>query len=130
MIKNEKNGQIRSGGEAAEKGRRGGKASGKSRRLKKSMREVATILLECGVDIKRLSPKLRAMSFALPDKLNKKKKLTLQTIMVLGQILGGAESDARCAKWVSDLLGETTAQGEELSKVDKILSELNAAMDD
>ncbi len=125
-----KNGLIpnteRTPSELREITRKGGIASGKSRRLKRSMREAAMTLLEGKVKIDKLPKNLKEVASLIPDK--ERKKANWQAMVMMGQLIAAINGDPRAAKFITDLLGETTAQAEELNKVDKILAGLDELM--
>ncbi|MCL2110186.1 hypothetical protein FWH30_01210 [Microgenomates group bacterium] len=112
--------------EAREISKRGGIASGRSRRLKRSMRETAMTLLEEGIKPDKLPKNLKEI--ALLASKDKCKKVDWQVMMMMGQLANAASGNPRSAKFIIDLLGEATAQDEELSKVDKMLIQLDEVM--
>lgn len=88
---------IQSGEEAAKKGRAGGIASGRSRRMHKTMREWAKYLAKCPVEIRT------------PDGVTLPGDLAGQ--IIIAQCHKAAKGDTKAAKFVADLLGEVQETG-------------------
>lgn len=101
--------------ERQEIARRGGKASGKSRRRKKTMREWAQIFGETPVKVK------------LPD--GKEADATVLGQIVAAQMAKASRGDTKAAKWVSDLLEETQAAAEGVTIVVKSAGEAKKIQD-
>ena len=89
----------RSQSEARELGREGGRASGVSRRRKKSLREAAELYLSLPVSDKRAWNKLAKDGVAPEDVDN-------QMAIIAGLSIKAAKGDAKAAKLLFDLLGE------------------------
>lgn len=87
----------RSQSEARELGREGGRASGESRRRKKSLREAAELYLSLPVSDKRAWNKLAKDGVAPEDVDN-------QMAIIAGLSIKAAKGDAKAAKVLFDLL--------------------------
>ena len=87
----------RSQEEAKELGRKGGIASGQTRREQKTMREWAKIFGAIPVKVKT------------PD--GKEADTTTLGAIVAAQMAKATRGDTKAAKYVSELLGETAAEG-------------------
>ena len=85
--------------QAAKKGAAGGRASGVSRRRKKSLREAAELYLSLPVSDKRAWNKLAKDGVAPEDVDN-------QMAIIAGLSIKAAKGDAKAAKLLFDLLGE------------------------
>ena len=94
----------RSQSEARELGREGGRASGASRRRKRSLREAADLDLSLPVADKRAWNKL-ARDGVEPEDVDN------QMAVIAGLTLKAAKGDAKAAKVLFDLLGEQGAAG-------------------
>ena len=94
----------RSQSEARELGREGGRASGASRRRKRSLREAADLYLSLPVADKRAWNKL-ARDGVEPEDVDN------QMAVIAGLTLKAAKGDAKAAKVLFDLLGEQGAAG-------------------
>lgn len=93
----------RSQSEARELGREGGRASGVSRRRKKSLREAAELYLSLPVADKRAWNKL-ARDGVDPEDVDN------QMAIIAGLTIKAAKGDAKAAKVLFDLLGEQTGK--------------------
>lgn len=93
----------RSQSEARELGREGGRASGASRRRKKSLREAAELYLSLPVSDKRAWNKL-ARDGVEPEDVDN------QMAIIAGLTIKAAKGDAKAAKVLFDLLGEQTGK--------------------
>lgn len=93
----------RSQSEARELGREGGRASGESRRRKKSLREAAELYLSLPVSDKRAWNKL-ARDGVEPEDVDN------QMAVIAGLTIRAAKGDAKAAKVLFDLLGEQTGK--------------------
>lgn len=91
--------EQRSPEEAREMGRKGGRASGVSRRRKKSLREAAELYLSLPVSDKRAWNKL-ARDGVEPEDVDN------QMAIIAGLTIKAAKGDAKAAKVLFDLLGE------------------------
>ena len=89
----------RSKDEARELGREGGRASGESRRRKKSLREAAELYLSLPVSDKRAWNKL-ARDGVDPEDVDN------QMAVIAGLTIKAVKGDAKAAKVLFDLLGE------------------------
>lgn len=89
----------RSQSEARELGREGGRASGESRRRKKSLREAAELYLSLPVADKRAWNKL-ARDGVDPEDVDN------QMAIIAGLTIKAVKGDAKAAKLLFDLLGE------------------------
>lgn len=85
--------------QAAKNGAAGGRASGVSRRRKKSLREAAELYLSLPVSDKRAWNKLAKDGVAPEDVDN-------QMAIIAGLSIKAAKGDAKAAKLLFDLLGE------------------------
>lgn len=86
--------------EAAKNGHIGGRASGVSRRRKKSLREAADLYLSLPVSDQRKWNKI-AKEGVDPDNIDN------QMAMIIGLTQRAVKGDARAAKIIVDLIGET-----------------------
>ena len=93
----------RSQKEARELGREGGRASGESRRRKKSLREAAELYLSLPVSDKRAWNKL-ARDGVDPEDVDN------QMAVIAGLTIKAVKGDAKAAKVLFDLLGEQTGK--------------------
>ena len=97
---------VRTEQEARELGRNGGKASGKARRARKTMKERAQMLVDCKLRDENIIETYKALGV-------KADKLTLADAMILGQIMGaitGKGGDPKAFKAVLDLLTSDNGQ--------------------
>lgn len=90
----------RSQSEAREYGRAGGKASGAARRRKRSLREAADIYLSLPVTDQRRFNKIARRNVPVEDIDN-------QMAMIIGLTEAATLGDARAAKVIVELLGDT-----------------------
>ena len=88
---------VRSTEEARERGRNGGRASGESRRRKKSLREAAELYLSLPVSDKRAWNKL-AKDGVAPEEVDN------QMAIIAGLSIKASKGDAKAAKVLFDLL--------------------------
>lgn len=100
--------QYRSGKEAEEAGRKGGIASGESRRKTKTFREAMKALLECEVMDEHQAEILEAFGLD-PTYLNQ---------IGLANIKKAAAGDTEAARFVRDTCGEKPREGIELGNLD------------
>ena len=84
----------RSKAEARELGRKGGKASGEARRRSKTFREAALAALQVEQD------------FNLPN--GEKLHATARDGVVLGMLQAAQRGNPKAAKWLADILGESS----------------------
>ena len=95
--------ENRSPSEAREMGRKGGIASGVSRRRKKSLKEAADLYLSLPVSDRRRWNKI-ARRYVEPCDIDN------QMAMIIGLTEAATAGDARAAKAIIDLLGEAAAE--------------------
>ena len=100
----------RSQSEARELGREGGRASGESRRRKKSLREAAELYLSLPVADKRAWNKLARDGVAPEDVDN-------QMAIIAGLSIKAAKGDAKAAKVLFDLIGDQSKTEDEVKVV-------------
>lgn len=93
----------RSQSEARELGREGGRASGESRRRKKSLREAADLYLSLPVASRRAWNKISAEGVD-PDDIDN------QMAMIIGLTQKAIKGDAKAAKIIVDLLDKQTGK--------------------
>ncbi len=101
---------VRSTEEARERGRNGGRASGESRRRKKSLREAAELYLSLPVSDKRAWNKLAKDGVAPEDVDN-------QMAIIAGLSIKAAKGDAKAAKVLFDLIGDQSKTEDEVKVV-------------
>lgn len=95
---------IRSGDEAREKGRAGGVASGKSRRAKKALREIARGILDKKLNDEEILDRMEALGIVPPPGNDgKRKKCKMVEAMIGGQIEAAISGDARAFKALVEL---------------------------
>lgn len=92
----------RSKEEARALGREGGRASGVSRRRKRALREAADMYLAMPVQDKRSLNKLLRAGVDEDDADN-------QMLVIAGLVAKAAKGDAKAAKLIFDLIGESDA---------------------
>lgn len=105
----------RSEDEARELGRKGGIASGVSRRRKRSLKEAADIYLSLPVSDRRRWNKIARKGVDPEDVDN-------QMAMIIGLTEAATQGDARAAKIIVDLLGDVATQegGEGVQIIDDL----------
>lgn len=110
--------------EAAELGRKGGKASGEARRAKKTMREYAEFLLSLPVSDGRRYNKLARMGVP-PEGIDNK-------MAVVAALMQHAQTGSvPAAKELRNIIGEASQQDNDaLERLDEVLGALNGAMQD
>lgn len=89
--------------EARELGRKGGIASGVSRRRKKSLKEAADLYLSLPVSDRRRWNKI-AKRYVAPEDIDN------QMAMIIGLTEAATGGDARAAKVIVDLLGDSALE--------------------
>ena len=109
----------RSKSEARELGRKGGEASGASRRRKRSLKEAADLYLSLPVSDRKMWNKISRRGVDPEDIDN-------QMAMIIGLTIAATAGDAKAAKVIVDLLGED-AHSEEAS-VHPLVSDLVTAV--
>lgn len=100
----------RSQSEARELGREGGRASGKSRRRKKSLREAAELYLSLPVADKRAWNKL-ARDGVDPEDVDN------QMAIIAGLTIKAVKGDAKAAKLLFELVGDQNGEDDEVKVV-------------
>ena len=100
----------RSQSEARKLGREGGRASGESRRRKKSLREAAELYLSLPVADKRAWNKL-ARDGVEPEDVDN------QMAIIAGLSIKAAKGDAKAAKVLFDLIGDQSKTEDEVKVV-------------
>lgn len=107
----------RSKEEARECGRAGGIASGAARRRKKSLREAADLYLSLPVSDRRRWNKIARKGVDPEDVDN-------QMAMIIGLTEAATEGDAKAAKIIVDLLGDTASVADSELEDDPITKSL------
>lgn len=102
---------VRSEGEAREKGRNGGIASGKVRREKKAMKDTLAALLSMPLK----SGKATDIEMIKNLASVKGKNITVQEAIMLAQIQKAMKGDTRAAEFVRDSSGNKLKEGIEIS---------------
>lgn len=110
----------RSKEEARECGRAGGIASGAARRRKKSLREAADLYLSLPVSDRRRWNKIARKGVDPEDVDN-------QMAMIIGLTEAATEGDAKAAKIIVDLLGDTASAADSELEDDPITKSLKEA---
>ena len=116
---------VRSTEEARKRGRAGGKASGVSRRRKKSLREAAELYLSLPVVDKKAWNKL-ARDGVEPEDVDN------QMAMIVGLTDAAADGDARAGRLILDILGEDGRDdpaAAQLAAAEKLLGGINSVID-
>ena len=109
----------RSKSESRELGRKGGEASGASRRRKRSLKEAADLYLSLPVSDRKMWNKI-AKNGVDPEDIDN------QMAMIIGLTMAATAGDAKAAKVIVDLLGED-AHSEEAA-VHPLVSDLVTAV--
>lgn len=91
--------EFRSEGEAKSNGKKGGVASGKARRERKRLREIAQIVATEEIEV------------TMPDKT--KKKTTFDEALVIGQYKQAISGKTEAAKFIATILDEYVEKKEE-----------------
>ena len=112
----------RSQSEARELGREGGRASGVSRRRKRSLREAADLYLSLPVANRRAWNKISAEGVD-PDDIDN------QMAMIIGLTQKAIKGDAKAAKIIVDLIGPEQREDDAMTKLDNLLAEFRAAVE-
>lgn len=113
--------EQRSPEEAREMGRKGGRASGVSRRRKKSLREAADLYLSLPVSNRRAWNKISAEGVD-PDDIDN------QMAMIIGLTQKAIKGDAKAAKIIVDLIGPERKEDSAMEKLDNLLKEFKDAV--
>ena len=100
----------RSQSEARKWGREGGRASGESRRRKKSLREAAELYLSLPVSDRRAWNKL-ARDGVEPEDVDN------QMAIIAGLTIKAVKGDAKAAKLLFDLIGDQGGDGDEVKVI-------------
>ena len=103
----------------SEDSRKGGKASGVSRRRKRSLKEAADLFLSMPVTDTRTFNKMAKAGIDVDD-------ADYQMAVIVGLTMQAAKGDAKAAKVIVDLLGEDTHSEE--AAVHPLVSDLVAAV--
>lgn len=118
--------EERTPSERRENARKGGIASGKARRRKRSMKEAADLFLSLPVSDKRKFNKAARRYVDVEDIDN-------QMLMIMGLIDAATDGDAGAAKVVIDLIGERTpredAEQDQLARAAELLGGIDSAID-
>ena len=109
----------RSKSEARELGRKGGEASGISRRRKRSLKEAADLYLSLPVSDRKMWNKISRRGVD-PDDIDN------QMAMIIGLTIAATAGDAKAAKVIVDVLGEDAHSGE--AAVHPLVSDLVTAV--
>lgn len=123
-LENGKRTQFRSGEEAARNGKKGGEASGESRRRKKSMKEAADLFLSLPVADKRKKNAMIRYGLSEDD-------IDYQMAIVVSMAKRAIAGDARAAKVITEMLdGDkgTEENKEALDKLDEVLDEIGGVI--
>jgi len=118
-----------SAAEARERGAKGGKASGESRRRKRALREIAEAIgsAQAPEEVKARMQKLG---------LSKKKNITMDEALLLAQFGKALSGNVQAANFIADILGAKTQNvnvsgiDTEKSKLDELLTQRRAAQDE
>ena len=114
----------RSESEARENGRKGGIASGVSRRRKRSLKEAADLFLSLPVTDTRTYNKM-ILAGVDPDDVD------YQMAVVIGMTTKAIKGDAKAAKVLIEMLGgtkEEEAKQNTLEKLDEVLDEIGGVI--
>jgi hypothetical protein len=107
-LKNTEGTQFQSGLEAAEHGRNGGKASGRSRRRKRQFRDELEMLLPLTDKGKDGQPIINPLTG---------RKQTVQQSITMQLLLKARKGDVKAAKLIFEVLGERLLRAEETHEV-------------
>lgn len=100
----------------------GGRASGVSRRRKKSLREAADLYLSLPVANRRAWNKISAEGVD-PDDIDN------QMAMIIGLTQKAIKGDAKAAKIIVDLIGPEKREDDAMTKLDNLLAEFRTAVE-
>ena len=118
--------EERTPSERRENARKGGIASGKARRRKRSMKEAADLFLSLPVSDKRKFNKAARRYVDVEDIDN-------QMLMIMGLVDAATDGDARAARVVIDMIGESTpredAEQDQLARAAELLGGIDSAID-
>ena len=118
--------EERTPSERRENARKGGIASGKARRRKRSMKEAADLFLSLPVSDKWKFNKAARRYVDVEDIDN-------QMLMIMGLVDAATDGDARAARVVIDMIGESTpredAEQDQLARAAELLGGIDSAID-
>ncbi len=114
--------QFQSGNEAREAGAVGGKASGAARRRKRSLKDAADLYLSLPVSDRRRWNKIARRGIDPEDVDN-------QMAMIIGLTEAATQGDAKAAKVIVDLLGDTANNSGGAIEDDPITKSLKETID-
>lgn len=118
--------EERTPSERRENARKAGIASGKARRRKRSMKEAADLFLSLPVSDKRKFNKAARRYVDVEDIDN-------QILMIMGLVDAATDGDARAARVVIDMIGESTpredAEQDQLARAAELLGGIDSAID-
>lgn len=113
--------RIRSGEEAARKGRKGGKASGASRRRHKSLQETMLMVSKLPLDDIGLNRARRAgVKIDDVDEYD----MTALTAVVLGQVRAAANGNSQAAQVVAEWMNLATKHKKDQLEIEKLKAEI------
>ena len=112
----------RSKSEAIENGRKGGKASGKSRRRRKAMREYAQLLLSLPVSDKQSKEELSRLGIGSDDIDN-------QMLVIVGLWQRACAGDVQAVKELRNIIGEDNQTGNDTDKESNLLQMLQKGLE-
>ena len=104
--------------EAAKNGRKGGKASGASKRQKKALREIAEAIGTAQAP-EEVKAKMRRLG------LTSKKKITLDEAIMMAQYGKALSGSVQSANFIAEMKGEKIQRVEQINIDDKSMSRLN-----
>jgi hypothetical protein len=110
--------QYQSGNEAREKGKKGGIASGKTRREKKTIREAFALLKDLPLDNEKLREQLKKAGVT-------KEVMTYGAAMAYMTVINGMKGNPSFMRLAFEMLGENDVQG-----VSKIPGTMNVHFSD
>lgn len=114
--------EERTPSERRENARKGGIASGKARRRKRSMKEAADLFLSLPVSDKRKFNKAARRYVDVEDIDN-------QMLMIMGLVDAATDGDARAARVVIDMIGESTPREDAEQDQLELLGGIDSAID-
>ena len=99
--------QFKSGEDAAGNGKKGGTASGASRRRKRAMRQAAAMLLNTQIPANVRTPFMGTVKTLLDAFGYELKDATYQDALLAGIMLEAMKGDVRAAEFIRDTAGES-----------------------
>lgn len=117
--------QFRSGDEAEKNGRKGGVASGASRRRKRSLKDAADLFLSLPVNNPQISQGLEAAGLD-PDDID------YQMAVIAGMTIEAVKGNPKAAKILMEMLGDNTKDDpveDQMAKARDLLEGLDSAID-